>query len=167
MTISLRSGAAQFRHKKTPAAFISSRGYESRWSLVGESVADDGTTVLGDDNINAVIAAGEFVGQNLATKQTFAATIQAWLDAGTTSRNTSGNFVGAAAARILHAPGDFNVSWRRRTAANRSRCATSGCRIATPRVSRRRTNKSSHGNRHATRNKTFHSLSSKRVVKKR
>jgi hypothetical protein len=60
--------------------------------------------VLGEHDINAVIALRETVGQDLATKETLAASIKDRYDAGTTSGNASRNRVAAAAARILNAP---------------------------------------------------------------
>jgi len=66
--------------------------------------------VLGEHDINAVIALRETVGQDLATKETLAASIKDRYDAGTTSGNASRNRVAAAAARILNAP--LNRNWR-------------------------------------------------------
>jgi hypothetical protein len=66
--------------------------------------------VLGEHDINAVIALRETVGQDLATKETLAASIKDRYDAGTASGNASRNRVAAAAARILNAP--LNRNWR-------------------------------------------------------
>lgn len=74
------------------------------------SVAYNRTTVHGDHNINAVIALRELVGQDLATKESLAASIKDRHDAGAASGNASRNRVGAAAARIFHAP--LNANWR-------------------------------------------------------
>ena len=86
------------------------------------SVADDGATMLGDHNINAVVTAFKLVGQNLTFENSSSPFQQTRLSAGTACWDASRYEVGAAIAGIDHAPIDVD---RRRL------WTTNGCGLTT------------------------------------
>lgn len=76
-----------------------------RWR---ELAADDCTTVLGDDNVNAVATALELVGQNAAVQESLAAVYQRGNLASTFRWNACSDFDGAASAWVDDTPSYFN-----------------------------------------------------------
>jgi len=77
------------------------------------SVTHDGAAVLCDHHVDAVSATRELVGQDFATKEALAASVQARNLASAASGYASADFVGAAGAGVLNAPGNLHGRrWR-------------------------------------------------------
>lgn len=90
-------------------------------TFYGALVADDGSAVLGDNNVNAMTTALELVGQDLATQETLGASDVGGRHSSTASWDTSFDLVLAASARIYNTPSDLHwwrwaANWRWSTA---------------------------------------------------
>ncbi len=108
--------------EKTPRAEPSGlRGLDA----VRRKSADEGPSETADYDFDAVIAAGEFVGQDLAAEKSATPSIQAGHLTGAAGRHAGSHLVaGARITGVLHAPS--HAHWRRRLAANRGWLATGG-----------------------------------------
>ncbi len=126
-----------------------------------ESVTHDCAAKFGDDDVNAVAAAGKLVGQDLAAEDTVAASIEARDHIGTACRNASRNGVSAARAWVFDAPLDLHRRWRAAyrcgLAANRSGLTAGRCGVASSlgvvkqaSLGRSRGSKHQHGRSHAS-----------------
>jgi len=141
------------RPAKTKPRLPAATGVDDFLGWVVGSVANNRATEAGDHHIDAVVTAGELVGQHFATQETFTPTIQAGGHFRTAGGNTGRYFIGAARiARIGDTPGDFNR--RRRAAANRLLYAA---RLATACVGGG-SHENQHGNRHAAHQETTETI---------
>ena len=94
-----------------------------RLQQISAQLADKGSSQTADHNFDAVIAAGEFVGQNLAAEKSTTPSFQAGHLTGAAGRHAGRDFVASARITgVLHAPS--HADWRRRLAANRGWLAT-------------------------------------------
>jgi len=76
------------------------------------SVADDGSAVLGEDHVHAVVAARPAVSEDLATEAARTAVDQARLFVGALTWHGDAHLGGTAGAGIHHA--EWHIDWRRR-----------------------------------------------------